>query len=91
MKYRSNKPKPETGMEMTVTLSMPADQDAQQSADALIRFMEGVTDLSASVGSAWVKIHCAGIPEELEDRLAAAVNPMPPRLELVVDNSPRQS
>lgn len=86
MKYRSKQSKPETGMEMTVTLSMPADHDAQQSADMLIRFMEGVTKLSADTGAAWIKIHCAGIPEELEARLATAVAPDRPRLELVVNN-----
>lgn len=91
MKYKSNKPKPETGMEMTVTLSMPADHDVQQSADALIRFMEGVTKLSGDVGSSWIKIHCAGIPEELEEKLATAIAPARPRLELVVNNSPPQS
>lgn len=91
MKYKSNKPKPETGMEMTVTLSMSADQEVQQSAEALIKFMEGVTKLSADVGSAWIKIHCAGIPEELEEKLAAAIAPARPRLELVVNNSPPQS
>jgi hypothetical protein len=89
VKYRSKQPKPDTGMEMTVTLSMPVDQDAQQSADALIRFMEGVNRLSSEVGSAWVKIHCDGIPEELEDRLASAVEPQRPRLQLVVNNPKR--
>jgi hypothetical protein len=87
MKYRSNAPKPETGMEMTVTLSMPADQGAEQSGEALIRFMEGVNKLSAETGAAWIKIHCAGIPEELEARLATAISPSRPRLELVVNNA----
>lgn len=91
MKYRSPKAKPVTGMEMTVTLSMPADHDVPQSADALVRFMEGVTQLSADVGSSWIKIHCAGIPEELESRLASAIEPARPRLELVVNNLPRPS
>jgi hypothetical protein len=89
MKYKSNKPKPETGMEMTVTLSMPADQDADQCAEALVRFMEGVTKLSGDVGSAWINIRCAGIPEELEDKLAAAIEPKRPRLELVINNPPQ--
>lgn len=88
MKYRSSTPKPETGMEMTVTLSMPASHDTQQSAEALIKFMEGVGRLSADVGSPWIKIHCVGIPEELEERLEAAVAPSRPRLELVINNSP---
>lgn len=87
MKYRSRQPKPDTGMEMTVTLSMPADQDASESAEALIRFMEGVTKLSAEVGSSWIKIHCDGIPEELEGKLAAALEPKRPQLELVVNNT----
>lgn len=91
MKYRSPKPKPETGMEMTATLSMPTDHDAQQSAETLIRFMEGVNKLSTETGAAWIKIHCAGIPEELEARLATAIAPSRPRLELVVNNTPRSS
>lgn len=89
MKYRSPKPKPETGMEMTVTLSMPADHDAQQSADMLVQFMEGVTKLSTDTGAAWIKIRCVGIPEELESRLASAIEPARPKLELVVNNVPR--
>lgn len=76
-------------MEMTVTLSMPADLDTQQSAETIIRFMEGVSRLSAETGASWIKIHCIGIPEELEGRLAAAIAPSRPRLELVINNPPR--
>lgn len=86
MKYRSPRPKPEIGMEMTVTLSMPTDYSAAQSADALIKFMEGVTRLSADIGSVWIKINCAGIPEEFEERLEAALTPKRPNLQLVIDN-----
>lgn len=91
MKYRSNTPKPETGMEMTVTLSMPASQDTWQNADALIKFMEGVNKLTSEVGACWVKLHCAGIPEELEEMLENAIAPSRPRLELIVNNTPRSA
>lgn len=89
MKYRSPKPKPETGMEMTVTLSMPVDLDVEQSAETISLFMEGVSRLSTETGASWIKIRCVGIPEELEARLEAAVSPERPRLELIVNNTPR--
>ena len=71
---------------MTATLSMPADQDAQQSSEALIRFMEGVNRLMAETGATWIKIRCEGIPEELEGKLATALEPKRPKLELIVNN-----
>ena len=86
MKYRSRATKPETGMEMTVTLHMPADLSLEQSAEALIKFMEGVNRLSAETGSTWIKINCVGIPEEFEERLEAAIAPKRPSLTLVIDN-----
>lgn len=89
MKYRSPAPKPETGMEMTVTLSMAADQSAEQSAEALVKFLGGVNHLVAEVGACWVKINCAGIPVEFEERLEAALaslGPKKPQLQLVVNN-----
>ena len=89
MKYRSKQQKPDTGMEMTVTLSMPADRTVDQCTDAIIQFMEGVTRLSNETGTAWIKILCTGIPEELEARLATALEPARPRPELVVDNTPQ--
>lgn len=89
MKYRSSKPKPETGMEMTVTLSMPASLDVQQSAEALIQFMEGVNRLASATAAPWVKIRCTGIPEDMEERLETAISPARPRLELVINNTAR--
>lgn len=86
MKYRGRQPKPETGMELTVTLSMSADQSVERSAESLIKFMEGVTRLSAETGSVWIKINCAGIPEEFEERLEAALAPKRPNLKLVINN-----
>lgn len=90
MRHRSKTPKPETGMELTVTLSMPADHNAEQSADAIVQFMEGVNRLTAETGAAWINIRCAGIPEEFEERIASALEslePKRPRLELVINNA----
>lgn len=87
MKYRSKHPRPDTGMEMSVTLSMPADQDIQASADALCQFMDGINNLVAATGAAWIKIHCSGIPQELESRLEAALAPKHPHLQLVINNA----
>lgn len=90
MKYRGPGTKPETGMEMTTTLSLPAGLDTQHSAEVLIRFLEGVRRLSAETGATWVRIHCVGIPPEFEARIEAALAGLgqaKPQLQLVVDNT----
>jgi hypothetical protein len=87
MRFKSRRPKPATGMELTVTLSMPADQSVEQSAASIVQFFDGLLSLSAATGAAWVNVRCAGIPVELESRLQAALDQAnAPRLKLVVDN-----
>lgn len=93
MKVRSRKPKPPVGMELTVTLSMPAEASLEESRDALLAFFEGVTGLAAGTKAAWLRIHCRGIPEDFEERMQeavdeanAALDATRPRLQLVVDN-----
>lgn len=91
MKLRSKKSKPPVGMEMTVTLSMPAEATLEESRSALLAFFEGVRDLGA--GAAWVRINCRGIPPEFEERMQealdaanAALEASAPKLRLVVNN-----
>ncbi len=88
MKYRSKEPKPATGMEMSVTFSLPAEADLQAHSSALVKFMGVVRDAANQVGATWVRIHCSGVPAELEDALQAVFDKANkrPGLRLVVHN-----
>lgn len=90
MKFKSRKPKPKPGMEMSVTLMMPADHSAEQNQKALLKFFEVVNDASNALGSVWLRINCRNIPEELEVALQGAFDKMNrrPNLSLVIDNDP---
>ena len=90
MKYKSKKPKPPTGMEMTVTLCMPSGQTVEQSSAALVKFFEVAAAASKEVGSSWIRVNCTGIPEELEGALQAALKRADPgpNLKLIVNNDP---
>lgn len=80
MKVRSTKPKPPVGMELTLTLSMPLGASVEDSSLALLEFFRGTHDMTAKTRACWSRIHCRGIPKELEARLA-----------IVVDNDPHLS
>lgn len=90
MKFKSKKGKPPTGMEMSVTMLMPAELDVEQSKEALLKFFDIVNAASKELGSVWLRIQCSGIPEELEAPLQTAFDQANcrPRLQLVVNNSP---
>jgi len=88
---KSRKRKPPTGMELTVTISMPADHTIKQSANALVKFFEAAGDFAEAAGGVWVRINGAGIPSELEEKLAEAfdncrVSVEGPSLRIVVNN-----
>lgn len=91
MRYQSRAKKPDTGMELSVTLSLAADETVEQSAESIVKFMEAVQAASASIGAVWVHMRCSGIPAELEDRVQAAIDAAkkPPHLTVVVDNTER--
>lgn len=89
MRYQSRARRPETGMELSVTLSLAADQTVEKSAESIVKFMEAVQTASASVGAVWIHMRCSGIPHELEGRMQAAIDAAkkPAHLTVVVDNT----
>lgn len=95
MKHVSARPKPPTGMEMSVTLSMPAGQSEDESAQALLKFLEALGgEAFRSVGAVWFRIRCSGIPERYESIIANAIagaTAKSPHLRIVVDNTREQA
>lgn len=89
MQFKSRKQKPPTGLELSVTLMMPEGQTVEQSRDAILKFFDAISNASREIGSAWIRIHCSGIPTELEPALQAALDDTNrrPQLELVVNNA----
>jgi hypothetical protein len=89
MQFKSRKPKPPTGLELSVTLMMPDGQSIEQSREAICVFFDRVSTLSQDVGSAWLRINCANVPTEFEPAMQAALDRFQrkPNLELVVNNA----
>ncbi|MGB6080294.1 MAG: hypothetical protein WBF99_12620 [Xanthobacteraceae bacterium] len=89
MQFKSRKPKPSTGLELSVTLMMPDGQSIEQSREAICAFFDRVTALSQDVGAAWLRINCSNIPAEFEPALQTALDKFnrKPNLELVVNNA----
>lgn len=72
LKIKSRRRRPPSGMELTMTISMPVDHTVEQSADALIKFFEAACAFADTAGGVWVRINGVGIPPELEEKLATA-------------------
>jgi hypothetical protein len=90
VKIGSNKRKPEVGIELTVTFSLTPDLNAEQSGDAIMKFLDGVRGLATDLGVIWLKLQLSGLPEELEPKLLeakAAYEAQSSPIRLVIDNT----
>ncbi len=89
MKFRSRKLKPQVGMEMTVTLSMREGQTVGQAARSILAFLKHLNAAARATKAVWIHVRCVGVPAELEEKLASAINvaSKKPALTLVIDNT----
>lgn len=97
MKVRGRKPKPPVGMELTLTLSLPDDNEPSEDSNAIRAFADAIDDLAKKTKCAWLHIRISGIPGEFEERIQQAVDECnaaiaareeaeAPNIRLVVDN-----
>lgn len=93
MKIKSPRKKPPTGMELTITFFMNADNDVPADTAAILKFFETVDAGSRAMGASWLHFRCSGIPSELEstlrtalDKAQADMNARQPKLKMVVNN-----
>lgn len=85
MKFKSQAKRPETGMDMTVTVSMGAAATTEECRDAMIAFFKGVEKLAEDTSGVWFNISVSNIPEEFRAALESMEWPQP-KIRLVVNN-----
>lgn len=73
MKFKSRKPKPETGLDLSVTFSLSAGLNAEENGAAIVAFLSGIRRLSDDIKAVWVHLN-AEIPDEFREQVQTALD-----------------